>query len=216
MSRRLTVLAAAVLASLAFAAIPAIASANVELYEGSTKLAVGSSIATHSIGKPQIMNGSGTLIMSCTDVKFTGTVNRNEVNGFRISLSQAKFTGTGSEGRCEAGGVSEAVSIKTPACWNHFVTMGEYWEMASASCGFNGAVGLTIASSFGLTCTYSSETGGFDLVHASLDPLQLKTPRTQWFNLTAGGFACQSKVGIAIPTLEVTNGSGGKLKEIHT
>jgi hypothetical protein len=214
MSKKLTALTAAMLASLALVAIPAVASANVELYEGATKLAVGTAIKTNVplSGAPvKFVKESGAEIFSCGDARFDGTVASNGPWTFKINVSSAKFTTGG--GVCGSGLNQNTVSLTAPLCWEHSVSPS--WELYSGVCG--GAGGnpqLTIVNNVLGTCGYKAENASLRLVHLSLDPIKLKAENYTWFQPTSG--KCWGKIGIWIPELAVTNSSGGSLKEIHT
>jgi hypothetical protein len=99
----LSVIAASALCVLAFAAVPAMASAAGVYSPAKTLIKVGTSITFKSTNATQVLNGIGTL--SCTNWEFYGIVEKN--NGVEVEIGPDGTPSAKAEG-CNLNGVRTA------------------------------------------------------------------------------------------------------------
>src|SRR4051794_30503278 len=86
-------------ALMAFAAMPAIASAtnSPELVENGTRVEVGKFIQATNSGNTLMTDASGNTILSCEVATMTGSVTKNDGSNIEGNITAATFKNTGSE-----------------------------------------------------------------------------------------------------------------------
>jgi len=198
--------------------MPAAASANVELYEGATKLAIGAKIKTQTAGYVKFFNGSGTEVMTCSDANFEGTVAENGPSKLQVDLSGGKLTGWEKENKCVSSFGPASVNFNGPLCWRNSVILGETWRMASGTCGgTEGYAEITVTNGFGKCVYRPKNSDALFMNNISLDPLKLRTSGSEAiepFKLTSGGL-CTAELGMQIWELQVKSAGGTNLKLVH-
>jgi hypothetical protein len=123
MQSKLIAACMALAAFVAFAVVPAVASASPVLNEGGTAVATGSKIFGTNEGNTIMTSGATSTekLIECSKVKLGGTVTSNTGSHIAGNITTADFEGTGTSGDCtsltgESVRVTTAIEGGTPWC----------------------------------------------------------------------------------------------------
>lgn len=143
-------------ALVAFAALPAMASASPHLTEtGGVAVKVGSIIKATNTGNTVMTTSFGNI--ECTSATLTGSVIKNSGTEIEGEISKATFTGTGAGGTCTTSflGNITVTPKKLPWCIKAGGKLAaDTFELVGAKCGSTGSMEFTLDSSTVGECTY--------------------------------------------------------------
>ncbi|MGN6587698.1 MAG: hypothetical protein ACTHKT_09545 [Solirubrobacterales bacterium] len=185
----------ALVAFVAMAALPALASASPVLKDKTGNVAVGGKILARNSGIVKITTADGTI--ECTDASMTGTVKKNNGTEIEGEISTASFNDTNASGQLVAcsnpffGDVT-VTPKKFPWCIaakNTFAA--DTFQLSSAGCPGGGAMEFTLDTVFAGECTYTKAapvTGSFT-TGTEAAPSVLSVSELE-FKKAAGGMNC--------------------------
>jgi len=179
-------------ALVAFAAVPALASASPVLKESGTAVPLGSKIAGTNIGNTVMTTSAGNI--ECQSSVMKGTVTKNSGTEIEGNIESATFTGTGSEGKCTTAFLGDVKVEPKRLPWCIKAGVGKLakdaFNVTSGTCSGGGVMEFTLNSSLAGACTYTKSavegtfnTGGTQAV---------LTVSEQEFVKSSGGFFCPS------------------------
>ncbi|MGN6588616.1 MAG: hypothetical protein ACTHKT_14280 [Solirubrobacterales bacterium] len=148
MHKKLMLACMAIAAFAAFVIAP-VASATPVLTEGTTAVAVGSSIKGTNTGATKFTASTGTVV-ECSHAEFKGTVTKNsgtKITG-EIPAGSSSFSGSAAESKCTSG--LGAVSVSTGKLCLETAASD---AVTVTGCGANVTFVLTIA---GIECPYAT------------------------------------------------------------
>jgi hypothetical protein len=182
MRKKSTATGIALCALFALAALPAAASANIELKSGATTAPVGTEVrgtATYLV-KFEVTEA---FYFNCK-ADFAGTVAKNGSSNVQIDISNARFPGIQSE-QCANGAGAASIRFETPACMRR----GEFetgWTFGRGVCsGFVNGPRIITENSL-LTCTYRRGATLWLSSNVGSEPLVLSMEPEQWFTPMEG------------------------------
>jgi opacity protein-like surface antigen len=201
-----TIGAVIAVALVAFAAVPALASASPVLKDKKGTVAVNALIQATNVGNVKLTTSLGTI--ECQTSVLTGKVTKNNGTEIEGDIETASFTGTGSEGKCTTAflGDIKVEPKKLPWCIKAGVgkLAKDAFNVTSGACPGGGAMEFTLNSSLAGACTYTKAAveGTFN----TGPPEALLTVSEQEFKKSAGGFLCPSSGKLDMQyTLETDN-----------
>jgi hypothetical protein len=179
------------LALVAFAAVPALASATPVLKDSKGTVAVGSLIAGTNIGNTVMTTSLGNI--ECQSSVVTGKVVKNNGTEIEGNIETATFTGTGSEGRCTTAflGDIKVEAKKVPWCLKAGGKLAkDAFNVTSGACAGGGGMEFVLNSSLAGACTYTA--AAVNGTYSTGPPQAVLTVSEQEFKKSAGGFLCPS------------------------
>jgi hypothetical protein len=187
MSKKITMICAALAAFMAFAVLPAVASASPEVtFPTGTRLAVPAKIHAHNVGNTKMTTSSGNI--ECTTATMTGTLTVNNGSQIEGDVETASFTGGGSGSNC-TGPLGDVQVTVTSLPWCVRSTAGaNEFEVRGGNCNETSRALTFTLDTGGLTCAYSKAnvTGTF-----ATHPEDAKlTVSEQNFTKSSGSFLC--------------------------
>lgn len=179
-------------ALVAFAAVPALASASPVLTNPpGTAVPVGTAIVGTNIGNTVMTTSLGNI--ECQKSTVTGKVTKNNGTEIEGNIESASFTGSGSGGACTTAFLGDVTVTpkKLPWCLKANAKIGtDKFNLTSGACGGGGVMEFTLDTAIAGECTYTKSavegtytTGGTQAV---------LTVSEQEFKKSAGGFLCPS------------------------
>lgn len=183
---------ATVIGLLAFAAVPAMASASPVLKEGTTTVPIESSIQGTNSGSILLTTSFGTV--TCTQSTLAGKLTTNSGTSIAGDITAASFTGTGSGGACAStfpGSPSFTVTAENlPWCLTS-TTLGSF-TVRGGTCGTTAQnLRFTLTNPTVGSCTYERGTVTGSYV-ANVTPVKLSVGSGQTFTKVSGGVLCPS------------------------
>jgi hypothetical protein len=182
------------LALVAFAAVPAFASASpvlTEAVEGSNvTVPVGTFINGTNVGNTVMTTSLGNI--ECQTSVITGKVTKNNGTEIEGTIETASFTGTGAEGKCTTAflGNIKVEAKKLPWCLKAGGKLAaDAFNVTSVACPTGaGGMEFTLVSSLAGACTYTKAAveGKF----STGSPQAILTVSEQEFKKSAGGGLC--------------------------
>lgn len=180
------------LALVAFAAVPALASATPVLKDSAGTVAVGTAIAGTNIGNTKMTTSLGTI--ECQTSVVTGTVAKNNGTEIEGNVETASFTGTGTGGKCTTAflGNVEVVANKLPWCLKAGGKLAkDAFNITSNKCSGGGTMEFTLNTEVAGTCTYTAPSvSGTYTTGTNAATRAVLTVSEQEFTKSAGGFFC--------------------------
>jgi hypothetical protein len=200
-------------ALVAFAALPAAASASPVLQEGGVNVATGSGVKAVSTGSMIFRSSLGDVI--CTESILHGTVVTNTGKLIEGTITGAIFANKENTGDCESWAgevrVTPEVSSASHWCIKTTSTTEDKWQLRGGGCAqAEKALAFTLDFTAGFTCKFSKASGGVTGTYKTgVTPAPLTSTASE-FVLLEGGFLCPSKGTLdpATYTLVTTNGTG--------
>jgi hypothetical protein len=183
---------ATVIGLLAFAAVPAMASASPVLKEGTTTVPVGSSIQGTNSGNILLTTGSG--IVTCTGSTLGGTLTTNGGTSIAGDINSASFTGTGSGGTCTSTFFGNPTFSVTPEHLPWCITsttLGSFTVRGGGCSAKEEELRFTLTNALVGECTYERPKVIGTYV-ANVTPVKLTVGSGQTFTRVAGGGLCPS------------------------
>lgn len=208
MHRKVILSLAAMTAFIAFAVVPALASAAVPtLREANGTLVTEPVLATNS-GNILLETSLGTV--TCTKSKFTADIISNNDTTLSATVTTAEFTGSGSEGKCTSSiflNPQFKVTVEN-LDWCLSATGGDAWSISGGACGATRKnLKFTLDNSTLGNCTYerAAVTG---TANTNVFPGTLTVGASQTFTKSAGPEFCPTLGTLkGAWTLETENGT---------
>jgi hypothetical protein len=209
MKKQLIAACMALAAFVAFAVMPAMASAAPTLTAPTgTVLAPGSAVTGTNVGDTLMTDSSGGVLLRCNSATMTGTVTTNSaLNGFAGDIESATFKGDATEERCTGtfGAVQVTANIAggTPYCIKNTKTAHQL-EVRGGKCSeASRSIKYILHSNTLGTCTYE-RTGGLLGTFNTHPSAAQASIAAQEFKRTSG--FCPS-VGFLDMTFNLTSGA---------
>ncbi len=174
-------------ALVAFAVVPAVASASPILTDENGTVAAGAKIIATNTGNTVMTTSAGNV--ECTKAALTGTVVENSGSSIKGTIETASFTGTESENRCSSPfGAVKVTPKRLHWCMSATSKPADTFSIKSGGCGGTlGIMEFTLDSSLAGECTYTkSEVVGTFTTGEGGDV----TVSEQSFTKSSGGFFC--------------------------
>lgn len=213
------------LVALAAMALPAVASASPEIGETSgspatfTRLATGVAIRGTNVGETLMTNAAGEVLTRCNAATLNGTLKKNTGTEMEGEITEATFTGSGTESRCTATFGNSIVTTKItnglPWCIKATSSLEpDELQLAGGSCGSPRAINFALDVIGGLvTCVYERETktspvvGSFTTDISGQDAVGTIT-KQKFTRISGSTSVCPSEGYLDMSfTLETTNGT---------
>ena len=173
MSRKLITACMALAAFVAFAVVPAGASANNDpdlTHPTGTMLAAGAKIKATSVGHTLMTDANGGILITCSTAEMTGTLKTNNGSTIAGDIESAHFTGSGAGNDCTSvlGDVKVTTNVGngTPWCVHSGPNDAtDKFTVRGGKCAEE-ARAMTFALDFtsGITCKYTRETKASPLI----------------------------------------------------
>jgi hypothetical protein len=176
---------ATVIGLLAFAAVPAMASASPVLTENGVPVSTGAKILATNSGNITLTSSIGTV--TCTKSQMTGTVKTNSGSTIQGQIETASFTGSASENRCSSTFPFNPTFKVTPENlpWCIHTGGGDAFTVSGGACGGTAKnLRFTLSSVLG-NCTYERAAVAGTYV-TNETPVTLKVGSGQTFTRVSG------------------------------
>jgi hypothetical protein len=196
MKSKLIAACMALAAFVAFAVMPAAASASPELtHPTGTTLPVGTSIlATNTT--PTKFTSAFTEV-TCSTATMTGKVAKNSGTEVEGEVTSATFSGTGAGGDCTSGAGDVKVTANPatnglPWCLRSTKTADQFEIRGGACSAASRPIRFGLDFTSGLTCVYQRTGGATGTFATHPEDAVLKLEEASW-PLLEGGFLCPSE-----------------------
>lgn len=158
MSKKITMICAALAAFMAFAVLPALASATTLTYPTGTVMATNTKIRAHNInGNTKMTLPSGGAV-ECSNSNMTGELIQNEAGEGKVvkgNIETATFKGTESEERCFSPlGATKVTVTSLPWCLSSTEVANQF-EVRGGLCSETARALTFTLDVNGLSCSYT-------------------------------------------------------------
>jgi hypothetical protein len=210
-------------ALVAFAVVPAVASASPELQtSGGAKVATGTAIKATNVGNVVFTTSVGNI--TCTSASMTGEVTENSGSSIKGTIKTASFTGTHDGTTNCATTIFGITMVKvTPENlpWCLTSTVFGHWTIRGGGCpeaakGLRFTLDLFNSSTESIgSCTYerTAASGPITGTYNAGPPLELTVTAGNVFARVGESFLCPSS-GTLDAKFKVQTSAGGELKVV--